>query len=75
MGSNQAGVHIYISRCQRRWTKRNAGIAGEKRGLFWVHRQEHGYKGARKFHVILRRHYFQNGGCQSGNRCLSVIEL
>lgn len=31
------------------------GSVGEREGeLFSVHRQEHGYKGVRKFHVILR---------------------
>lgn len=44
-------------------------------GLFSVHRQEHGYKGARKFPCYFARHYFQNGGCQDENRRLSVIEL
>lgn len=37
---------------------------GRERGLFWVHRQEHGYKGARKFHIILRGTIFRTVGAR-----------
>lgn len=64
MRSNQTGVHVFW--CQRRWTKYNAGIRkrGRERGLFWVHRQEHGYKGACKSHVILRGTIFRTVGAR-----------
>lgn len=45
---------------------RRAGFEerGRERGLFWVHRQEHGYKGARNFHVILRGTIFRTVGAR-----------
>lgn len=65
MGLNEVGIHVFHDD-QRRWTKSNAGIGkrGRERGLFWVHRQEHWYKGARKFHVILCGTIFRTVGAR-----------
>lgn len=51
------------AREKEREKMRMRGWEGEG-GLFSVHRQEHGYKGASKFHVILRGTIFRTVGAR-----------